>query len=196
MIEARHGRVPSYRSTPAEEDIAAAVRLIDAAERPVVVLGAGAMLGGAVEPVRALAARGIPIAYGLDGKGLVEDSLDGVIGAVGNYSAPYANKVIHEADLVLYVGSDTSDMTTGDWRVVRPVAMVVQIDANADELGRNFPGAQGLLGDAGLALAALEPRLARWSSLWSQRRRRRFRSLRKSHRRMQPSLPALPRPRL
>ena len=170
VIETRHGRVPSYRSTPAEEDIAAAVRLIDAAERPVVVLGAGAMLGGSAEPVRALAARGIPIAYGLDGKGLVEDSLDSVIGVVGNYSAPYANKVIHEADLVLYVGSDTSDMTTGDWRVVRPEAVVVQIDASADELGRNFPGAQGLLGDAGLALAALEPRLARRDrSAWRER---------------------------
>jgi len=168
--EPRHGSAPAHRSVPDASDLDAAARLIDASERPLVVLGAGAMLGGAPEPVRSLAARGIPIAYGLDAKGLVEDDLDGVIGVVGNYSAPYANRVVHEADLVLYVGSDTSDMTTGDWRVVRPDAAIVQIDADAAELGRNFPGACGLLGDAGLALAALESRLAdRDRSAWTDR---------------------------
>lgn len=170
VAETRHGRAPAYRSMPDAEDVAAAARLIDAAERPIAVLGAGAVVGAAAQPLRDLAASGIPIAYGLDAKGLIEDSLDPVVGVVGNYSAPYANRIVHEADLVLYVGSDTSDMSTGNWRVVRPDAVVVQIDADATELARNFPGAHGLLGDAGLALTALVERLGRRDrSAWCER---------------------------
>ena len=154
-VDARHGRAPAYRSAPDPADVETAARLIATAERPVAVLGGGAVLAGAVAEARALAERGIPIAYSLDGKGLVDDHAETTIGAVGNYSAPYANKVIHEADLIIYVGNDTNDMSTGNWRSPAPGASIVQIDADAAELGRNFTGVMGICGDAKLALRDL-----------------------------------------
>ena len=154
-VDARHGRAPAYRSAPDPTDIDTAARLIVAARRPVAVIGGGAMLAGAASEVRALAERGIPIAYSLDGKGLVDDNDDSTIGAVGNYSAPYANEVIHQADLIIYVGNDTNDMSTGNWRSPNRGAIIIQIDADASELGRNFPGVSGIYGDAKLALRDL-----------------------------------------
>lgn len=61
-------------------------------------------------------------------------------------------------------------MATGNWRAVAPGATVVQIDADAAELGRNYPGTCGVLGDAKLALAALVERLpARRNKTWLKR---------------------------
>jgi acetolactate synthase-1/2/3 large subunit len=151
----RHGRAPAYRTAPDPTDIAAAAELIAAAERPVAVLGGGAVLAGAGAEASALAALGVPIAYGLDGKGLVSDTDETTIGPVGTYSAPHANRIVHEADLVIFVGSDTSDQITMNWQLPAPGARVVQIDADHAELGRNHPGALGICADAKLALQAL-----------------------------------------
>lgn len=166
-VDARHASAPAYRGAPDPADIERAAALIEKAERPVAVMGGGAVLAGAAAEVQALAARGIPIAYGLDGKGLVDDYDDTTIGAVGNYSAPYANELIHQADLVIYVGNDTSDMSTGNWRCIRQGATIIQIDADASELGRNFSDVTGIYGDAKLALRDLTAALpvldsARW----------------------------------
>jgi acetolactate synthase-1/2/3 large subunit len=54
---------------------------------------------------------------------------------------------VSEADLVLFVGSHTGDLVTHDWRVPRPGTAVIQIDIDPHELGRNYPGALGLMGD-------------------------------------------------
>ena len=175
-VDARHGGVPAYRSAPDPSDIETAAQLIAAAERPVAVLGGGAVLAGAAAQVRALADCGIPIAYSLDGKGLVDDNDDSTIGAVGNYSAPYANELVHESDLIVYVGNDTSDMSTGNWRSPSSGAKIIQIDADMRELGRNFAGVAGIHGDVKLALRDLVsalPRLelTKWVAHTRERRR-------------------------
>ena len=159
-VDARHGRVPAYRYVPSSEDVDAAAAAIASAERPILVVGGGAVQSGAAEEVRALVAHGIPLAYALDGKGIVPDSAATTVGVVGRYSAPYANHSVHEADLVIYVGCDTGDQVTDSWRVPGPGAGVVQIDADPVELGRNYPGTLGVCGDPKLALQALAERLS------------------------------------
>ena len=39
------------------------------------------------------------------------------IGTVGDYAAPPANRIVHEADLVLFVGCHTGDQVTHAWRI-------------------------------------------------------------------------------
>ena len=174
-VDPRHGAAPAYRTAPDPADVERAASAVARAQRPVAVLGAGAVLAGAGAQARSLAALGIPVAYSLDGKGLVADDDEATIGAVGNYSAPYANALVHEADLVLYVGSDTSDMSTGNWRVPEPGTAIVQIDADHAELGRNYPGTLGICADARLALAALVDRLAARDRTWVEEASRRRR---------------------
>ena len=60
--------------------------------------------------------------------------------------APIA--LVSEADLVLYIGSHTGDQVTNDWTIPRIGTPVIQIDIDPSELGRSYPNAVSLLGDA------------------------------------------------
>ena len=74
---------------------------------------------------------------------------------VGSYSSKSANRVVSEADLVIFVGSDVGDQVTYNWRIPRMGTRVIQNDADAAELGRNYPGTFGILGDPKASLRAL-----------------------------------------
>jgi acetolactate synthase-1/2/3 large subunit len=77
------------------------------------------------------------------------------IGCPGNYAAPPANRIVHEADLVLFVGCHTGDQVTHTWRIPALDTPVVQIDIDPLELGRSYPNTLGLMGDPKATLAKL-----------------------------------------
>lgn len=156
MPDASVGRYPVRRlgPDPAETEVAAA-RLAKAG-KPVLVAGTGAIQAEAYDAVRSLAeGHSLPIATSLGGRGIVPTTHPLHIGVVGTYSAPVTNQLVHEADLVLYVGCHTGDQATNDWTVPAPGTAVIQIDVDGREAGRNYPGVTGVVGDPGLALDAL-----------------------------------------
>jgi acetolactate synthase-1/2/3 large subunit len=113
-------------------------------------------MSSAAAEVLALAERlSIPVATSVNGKGTILDAHPLSVGVVGSYSARCANQVVSEADLVLYVGSHTGDQVTHNWTVPAAGVTVVQIDIDPAEIGRSYPGAIGLVGDAKVALARL-----------------------------------------
>jgi acetolactate synthase-1/2/3 large subunit len=83
------------------------------------------------------------------------------IGVVGHYSSPPANRILHEADLALFVGCHAGDLVTDHWRVPKPATPIVQIDVDPVELGRNYAETIGLLGDPKATLAVLAEALPR-----------------------------------
>jgi acetolactate synthase I/II/III large subunit len=95
------------------------------------------------------------------------------VGVVGSYSRWCANRVVSEADLVVFIGSHTGDQVTNDWTVPRPGTPVIQIDIDPYELGRSYPNAIPLWGDAKLTvkqlIEVLNPKENRTSwSRWAQ----------------------------
>lgn len=155
-VEPRHAAVPAHRAPPAPPDIAAAAARLAAARKPVIVAGAGAMLSGAGEALAALARRlNAPVATSLGARGIIDtrDALS--IGTVGTYGAPPANRIVHAADVVLHVGTHAGDQPTLDWRVPRLGTPIVQIDADAAEIGRAYPNTLPVPADPRLALEAL-----------------------------------------
>jgi acetolactate synthase-1/2/3 large subunit len=171
-IDPRHTRVPARRPPPDPADIERAAEALALAERPVIVAGAGAVLSGAHGALRALAEAGpIPIATSLGGRGILQTDHPLSIGVVGTYSAPPANRLVHEADLVIFVGCHTGDQVTQNWTVPPPGRAIVQIDIDPRELGRCYPGALAVLSDPARALEALRavfrPRSA-WQP-WAER---------------------------
>jgi acetolactate synthase-1/2/3 large subunit len=74
---------------------------------------------------------------------------------VGSYSARSANQVVSEADLVIYVGSNTGDQVTNDWKIPAPGTRIVQIDIVPAEIGRSYPATIGVVGDAKAAVLKL-----------------------------------------
>src|SRR5262249_13840845 len=77
-----------------------------------------------------------------------------------------------EADLVFFVGSHTGGQVTNNWMFPPLGTKVIQLDIDPVELGRNYPNAVSILGDAKVALARMTdaaPPRAPAATTWPQR---------------------------
>ena len=149
VVEEKFTRYPAFRPEPEDSAIEQAARTIAAAQRPVIVAGGGVRISSAQAEVVALAEKlSIPVATSVNGKGTILDGHPLSVGVVGSYSVRCANQVVSEADLVIYIGSNTGDQVTNTYTVPPVGTPVVQIDINPAEIGRSYPGAIGVVGDA------------------------------------------------
>ena len=90
----------------------------------------------------------LPVATALNAKGAILDTHPLAVGVPGVYSRECANRTISEADLVMFIGSHAGAQVTANWKIPAPGTTVIQIDIDAQELGRNYPNAASVLGDA------------------------------------------------
>ena len=156
VIEEPFTRYPAFRPEPEDTSIQQAAAAIAAAKRPVIVAGGGVRISSAAAEMVALAEKlSIPVATSVNGKGTILDNHPLSIGVVGSYSVRCANQVVSEADLVIYIGSNTGDQVSHSWQVPPVGTPVVQLDIDPAEIGRSYAGAIGVVGDAKLAVAKL-----------------------------------------
>jgi acetolactate synthase-1/2/3 large subunit len=159
-IEGAFSKVPPFRPVPGGAALDDAACLLASAKRPVMVCGGGAVISGAGGEIRRMAeSQRIPVAATLNGKTALPDGHPLKVGIVGSYSNRCANQVVSSADLVVFIGSGTGDMSTNDWRVPQPGMPVIQIDIDPCELGRSYPNQVSLLGDAKETIRRLNARL-------------------------------------
>lgn len=139
-----------------EAGIARMLALIARAKRPVIVAGAGVHLSGAAATLQRLAEKtGIPVvstAWG--GRGLLADDHPLHAGVLGSFGWVNANDLAQRADLWLALGVSFSQMTTAAWNLEKPET-VVQIDIDANQLGKIFQPTLGIVADVGTALDQL-----------------------------------------
>lgn len=148
-IEPAYKSYPPYRPSAEEGKIKEAVEEINKAQKPVIVVGRGAMMSEAGAEIYELAKKGdIAIVTSPDGKALIDEKDRLWCGIVGSYGMDCANKVVLAADLVIFVGTQTGDQTTFDWNVPSMGTRTIQIDIDPLELGKNYPNCTGLWGDA------------------------------------------------
>ena len=158
--EARH--IPAHRPVADENDIERAAAALTAARRVAIVAGDGALASQAGPEVLALAeALAAPIATTLGARALIPSRHPLAAGVPGSYSAPPANRIVHGADLVLYVGCDTGDQVTLNWTVPPLTTKIVQIDADPLEIGRSYPNTIGVVGDPKASVARLAQAIGR-----------------------------------
>jgi acetolactate synthase I/II/III large subunit len=149
------------RSLPLDSDaIAAAAKLLGAAERPLVMVGGGAMAAGAelAEIAEALQA---PVVANRMGKGALDARHPFSVGAYLGY------RLWAEADVVLAVGTRLQ-LPLMQWGSGGGLK-VVRIDADPEEIGRIERPAVAILGDAVEALRALLGELPRYNHTRSSR---------------------------
>ncbi|MDH7487198.1 MAG: thiamine pyrophosphate-binding protein [Anaerolineae bacterium] len=150
---------PAYRTRPEPTAAAEAARLLLKAQRPVIVAGGGVVISRAWDELTALAELlTAPVGTSINGLGSIAATHPLSLGVVGgNGARPYANRVVAEADLVLFVGCKADSVTTNNWTL--PPAdgsvTVIQVDVDPAEIGNAYPTAVGLVGDARLALIDL-----------------------------------------
>jgi len=154
--------IPVHRPVAADGDIERAAKLLLGARRLAIVAGDGAAASGAGPEVLALGeALAAPIATTLGARGLIPTRHHLAAGVAGSYSAPPANRIVHSADMVLFIGCDTGDQVTLNWQIPPLATPIVQIDADPHEIGRSYPNTTGVVGDPKVTVARLNQIIGR-----------------------------------
>ncbi|MGQ9908395.1 MAG: biosynthetic-type acetolactate synthase large subunit [Candidatus Flexifilum sp.] len=152
--------LPGYRppQSAEEADIARALELIHASERPVILAGHGITMAHANNELRELAERAhIPVALTLLGKGAMPEGHPLTIGMMGMHGEAASNLAIQEADLLIALGMRFDDRVTGNLKTYAPKARKIHVDIDPSEINKNVKVDVGIVGDLRTVLTQLLP---------------------------------------
>ena len=154
--------LPGYRPTTKgnQRQIVEAVKLILAAERPVLYVGGGVIKANASEELLRLATIGrLPVVTTLMARGAFPDSNElclGMPGMHGNYTAVTS---LQKADLLIALGTRFDDRVTGKLSAFAPNAKVIHADVDPAEIGKNRRVDVPIVGDCRDVIAKLAAEL-------------------------------------
>lgn len=144
-----------------EEELAAAVKLLESAEKPFIYVGGGAVISEAYKEVRDFAALlDAPVCDTLMGKGVIEGHDERYTGMIGMHGTKASNFGVSECDLLIALGARFSDRVVGNPRKFAENAKVLHIDIDAAEINKNIKTDVSLVGDLKEVLSRLNGRLA------------------------------------
>ncbi len=152
--------VSSYvpRPKPAISSIEEAAELINACERPLVLLGQGVAISGAENEFRTFVEKaGLPVASTLLGLSSFPGNhslYTGMLGMHGNY-APNVNT--NQCDLLIAIGMRFDDRVTGNLATYAKQAKVIHIEIDPSEIDKNVKTDVAINADARQALELLIP---------------------------------------
>jgi acetolactate synthase-1/2/3 large subunit len=155
-------RLPGYQPDLAAlpEEYERAAKLIDAAERPVVLAGHGIILSGAMPELLAFAEKTkTPVAMTLLGLGGFPGKHELALGMMGMHGESWVNAAIQQADLLLAFGMRFDDRVTGTLETYARYARKIHIDIDPTEIDKNVAADVGLVGDLKDVLEILIPKL-------------------------------------
>ena len=149
VIEDMFAELPPARPEAELEKVTEALQVLTQAKRPIIVAGGGVTASGARAELVALAEKlSIPVATAMNAKAMFPHDHPLAVGIPGSYSRDCANQAVCEADLVFYIGSHTGGQVTNGYSIPPQGTPTIQLDINAEELGRNYAIKAGLQGDA------------------------------------------------
>lgn len=148
---------PAVSAAPCAEAVQAAAALISAARRPIVWLGGGCVRSGSGEAVRRFVEHlGAPVVTTPNGRSALATDHELVVGSATHY--PAFRTLLEEADLVLAIGTRFQAVPSGFWTL--PLGRhLVQVDIDPAMIGRNYPVAASVIGDAAATMDALRAAL-------------------------------------
>ena len=160
--EVEFPKVPDHFRPPLPvetlERLGQAARLINEAQRPVIIAGHGILASGACEELKALAeTTGIPVITTLLGLSGFPGNHPLSLGMLGMHGMFWANIAVDQADLIIGLGMRFDDRVTGKASTFAPHARIIHLDIEPTQVGRNVPVEVPLVGDAKVVLQALLP---------------------------------------
>lgn len=125
---------------PKQAALEAAVSALVNASQPVVIIGGGVNAGEAWNEIYDLISmQKIPVVSTLMGLGSFPGSSPYFLGLTGMHGHKTANHAVHQADVVLAVGTRFNDRLTGDPNSYASGKTVIQLDLDPSEMDKNFP---------------------------------------------------------
>ena len=155
---AQESRTPPEPEPFDPATLRAAEAAIAAARKPLLYVGGGVGISGAVEPLRAFAERtGIPSVATLKGLGALPTDHPQHLGMLGMHGGRAANEAVQACDLLIVCGARFDDRATGDLKRFAPHARVVHFDADPAEIGKVREAHVAVIGSLAHVLTALDP---------------------------------------
>jgi acetolactate synthase-1/2/3 large subunit len=154
-------RRPNYERAGGDpRGIAAAADVLAGASAPVIFAGNGATLSEASAELREVAERlSAPVATTLMAKGVFAEDHALSLGMTGIWGTRVANETARRADVILAVGTGFGEADCSSWNpqytFAIPPTKLIQIDIDPEEIGKIYPVAVGIVGDAKLTLRDL-----------------------------------------
>lgn len=148
-------QVPARASS---EALRKAAELLKASRKPLLYVGAGAVLSNAGRKVLELAEKlRAPVTTTLLGKGAFPETHELSVGMLGMHGTAYANKAVIDCDLIMAIGARWDDRITGKVSAFCPEATKIHIDIDPAEFGKIIQPDLSINGDAALVLEDLIP---------------------------------------
>lgn len=125
------------------------IKELEKAKRPIICAGGGVHLSDAVEELRAFSHKyKIPVVSTMMGIGVMPTKDSMYFGMVGNNGFAYANRAMNESDLLIMVGARVADRAISQPDLITENKILVHIDVDPAEIGKNVGPTIPLVGDA------------------------------------------------
>lgn len=125
------------------------IRELERAKKPIICAGGGVLLSEAEEELRSFAEQHrIPVVSTMMGIGVMPTEHPLYYGMVGNNGKPYANRAMNESDLLIMVGARVADRAVSQPDLITKDKVLVHIDVDPAEIGKNAGPTIPLVGDA------------------------------------------------
>jgi len=125
------------------------IKELEKARRPIVCAGGGVLLSEAENELRNFVEEHrIPVVSTMMGIGVMPTEHPLYYGMVGNNGKAYANRAMNESDLLIMVGARVADRAVNQPDLITKDKVLVHIDVDPAEIGKNAGPTIPLVGDA------------------------------------------------
>ncbi|MBQ9887441.1 MAG: biosynthetic-type acetolactate synthase large subunit [Lachnospiraceae bacterium] len=144
----------------ADKDIDKAVKMINAAKKPFVLVGGGCILSNASDELREFVGKiNAPVADTLMGKGAFDGESELYTGMAGMHGTKATNLGITQCDLLIAIGARFSDRVIGNAKTFAKNAKILHIDIDQAEINKNIKTNASLIGDVKAVLKVFNSKL-------------------------------------
>ncbi|MDE7057397.1 MAG: biosynthetic-type acetolactate synthase large subunit [Lachnospiraceae bacterium] len=151
-------KVVPNTTTIKDADIEQAVEMIQAAKKPMIFVGGGAIASNASKELLEFVEKvDAPVCDTLMGKGAFSGEHPLYTGMLGMHGTKYANFGVARCDLLITVGARFSDRVFGDASRFASHAKILQIDVDPAEINKNIMTSANIIGDVKEVLKRLTP---------------------------------------
>ena len=155
-------KIERKTDTIKESDIDTVVEMIQAAEKPFILVGGGAVIADAEAEVREFAELvDAPVCDTLMGKGAIEGTNPRYTGMIGMHGTKTSNFGVTQCDLLLVLGARFSDRVTGNAKQFASNAKIVHMDVDPSEINKNVRTDASIIGDIKEVLARLNKKVTK-----------------------------------
>ena len=120
-----------------ETDVTRAVKALEGAKKPVLLVGGGVVLSDTAPYLQQVVDKlHVPVVTTLMGKGAISDKDEANLGMVGMHGSYASNMAVTNCDLLVAVGARFDDRVTGDVENFAPNATIVHFDIDKVEINK------------------------------------------------------------